>query len=169
MKKVNSLYLIVTIATITMMALAFNVSSSGDEPTQAKIGDNILKFYETWGRDSTALKPVGIDQWQYYGSSFDTFCQFVVQIFGLDDQYTFRHLMNALTGGLILLFIGLFGRLLKNDAVGIIGVVLAFFSPKLLGHSFNNPKEASGSRYRNARSSSSARILPIPRRCAMGA
>ena len=141
MKLPNPVYSVFLILTVLILLMAKGASISGDEPTQATIGNNILKFYQTFGKDDTALKPVGIDQFQYYGSSFDTFCQFVIQVFNIQDAYTFRHLMNGLLGGFILLFLGLFGRLLKNDWVGVAAMVLAFCSPRLLGHSFNNPKD----------------------------
>ncbi|MBK9255179.1 MAG: hypothetical protein IPM42_06785 [Saprospiraceae bacterium] len=141
MSQTKTIGIIAAVITILIMAMAANTSSSGDEATQVTIGNNILKFYQTGGEDTTALKPRGLDQFQYYGSSFDTFCQFVVQTFQIKDQYQFRHLMNGLIGGLIILFIGLFGRLIKNDTVGIVAMILALCSPRLLGHSFNNPKD----------------------------
>jgi len=141
MKSIKLLHIVFLVLTLSIMFMAKDTSTSGDESTQAKIGNNILKFYQTFGADDTALKPDGIDQFQYYGSSFDTFCQFIIQVFNIEDQYQFRHIMNGLMGGLILLFIGLFGRLLKNDWVGIAAMILAFCSPRLLGHSFNNPKD----------------------------
>lgn len=141
MKSIKLLHIVFLVLALSIMFMAKDTSTSGDEATQAKIGNNILKFYQTFGADDTALKPDGIDQFQYYGSSFDTFCQFFIQVFNIEDQYQFRHIMNGLMGGLILLFIGLFGRLLKNDWVGIAAMILAFCSPRLLGHSFNNPKD----------------------------
>ena len=141
MKYLTSFNIVFVIITLLMLTLSYNVSMSGDEPTQVKIGNNILNFYKTFGEDDTALKPDGIDQLQYYGSSFDTFCQFFINVFNIEDIYRFRHLMNGLIGAFIILFIGLFGKLLKNENTGIIAMILALLSPQLLGHSFNNPKD----------------------------
>ncbi|MBK8699312.1 MAG: tetratricopeptide repeat protein [Saprospiraceae bacterium] len=141
MKQGSLFNLTIGLITIVLIAMAIPTSSSGDEATQVKIGNNILKFYQSLGQDETALKPQGADQLQYYGSSFDTFCQFWVNALSIKDVYAFRHGLNGLVGALIILFIGLFTRLLKNETIAILAMVLAFFSPQLLGHSFNNPKD----------------------------
>ena len=141
MKSLRPFWIISSFLILANMFLASNTSTSGDEAVQVKIGNNILRYYQTFGEDTTALMPDGIDQLQYYGSSFDTFCQFFIQAFEINDPYKFRHILNGLMCGFIFLFIGLFGRLLKNDTVGILAMILAFFSPHLLGHSFNNSKD----------------------------
>ena len=141
MKILKPFWIVSVLLIIITMFLANNSSTSGDEAVQVKIGKNILSYYQTFGADTTALLPDGIDQLQFYGSSFDTFCQFFIQTFDITDTYRFRHTLNGLIGGLIFLFIGLFGRLLKNETVGIIAMILAFFSPHILGQSFNNSKD----------------------------
>ncbi len=141
MTYIKPFYLVFAILSIILIALASTSSVSGDEGTQVKIGNNTLNFYRTFGADTTALAPDGIDQLQYYGSSFDTFCQFFIQMFEFDDYYRFRHILNGVIGAFIILFIGLFGRLLKNDKVGITAMIVAFCSPHLLGQSFNNSKD----------------------------
>ncbi len=141
MKFLKPFWVVSALLLFVTMYLASTASTSGDEAVQVKIGNNILRYYQSLGADTTALVPDGIDQLQFYGSSFDTFCQFFVQLFDINDPYRFRHVLIGLIGGLIFLFIGLFGRLLKNDTVGVIAMILAFCSPQLLGQSFNNSKD----------------------------
>ena len=90
MKYLTSFNIVFVIITLLMLTLSYNVSMSGDEPTQVKIGNNILNFYKTFGEDDTALKPDGIDQLQYYGSSFDTFCQFFINVFNIEDIWILK-------------------------------------------------------------------------------
>ncbi|MBL0024792.1 MAG: hypothetical protein IPO98_07125 [Saprospiraceae bacterium] len=47
-------------------------------------------------------------------------------MFEFDDYYRFRHILNGVIGAFIILFIGLFGRLFKNDKVGITAMIVAF-------------------------------------------
>lgn len=133
-------YLVFLIPVITIL-LAMNTSPSADERIQIRQAKNVLSFFETLGEDSAALKPRGINPDHYYGSSFDVFCQFLIESFNIQDYFKLRHIFNGLCGALIIIFCGFFGRLIKGEGVGIIAMLLAFFSPRLLGHSFNNPKD----------------------------
>jgi tetratricopeptide (TPR) repeat protein len=78
-----------------------------------------------------------------YGSSFDTFTTLLGHAMGVEDIMEFRHWWNALFGFFTLLF----GALLVRQATGgswkyaWIGLLLLFFTPRLLGESLNNPKD----------------------------
>lgn len=78
-----------------------------------------------------------------YGASFDTFTTLLIRWFGISDVMDFRHLINSIFG----FFCMFFGALIVRRVTGgnwkyaWITLVLLFFTPRLLGESFNNPKD----------------------------
>lgn len=77
-----------------------------------------------------------------YGSSFDTFSTLIIRLLGTDDIYETRHMLNSLFGWLCMLFAALIVRRLSGSwAYAFLALLLLFFTPRLLGESFNNPKD----------------------------
>lgn len=78
-----------------------------------------------------------------YGASFDTFTTLLIRWFGISDVMDFRHLVNSFFGFLCMFF----GALIMRRATGgswkyaWITLVMLFVTPRLLGESFNNPKD----------------------------
>jgi len=77
-----------------------------------------------------------------YGSSFDTFSTLIIRLLGTDDIYETRHMLNSLFGWICMLFAALIVRRLSGSWVyAFLALLLLFFTPRLLGESFNNPKD----------------------------
>ena len=92
------------------------------------------------GKDTSAIHTPKTNL-KYYGQSFDNLTYAVNKWFGVEDIYQSRHLLNSFVGWLLFLATGLTAYLLLGWRAGIIAMLLAFFSPRLLGHSWNNPKD----------------------------
>ncbi len=134
---------------IAMPLMSLDAGNSGDEDKfQIPQGRFVMDYYHTDGQDTTCLMDVvnlnGKDQnWnlKYYGCSFDVVTEWINQTFGIDDIARTRHICNSLMGWLILLFGGLIAYRMGGWRAGVFAMLLLFFSPRLLGHSFNNPKD----------------------------
>lgn len=154
---------------ILMPWLSRDAAISGDEFTQYEYSKLTANYYQhLFGKeisvDTNALKGqkmVGlaraaaveapenlatlVDQDKYmhlYGSSFDTFTTLIIRWLGTDSIYETRHLFNSLFGFLAVFFAALIiKRLTGSWKYGFIGMLALFFTPRLLGESFNNPKD----------------------------
>ncbi len=148
-----------------MPAMSSKAGITGDEILQHEYGKIILNYYT--GNDSVdtkalksnrfddkyiaKAKELGSDlatepdrsrKMHLYGSSFDTLCAFLIDKLGVTAIYDFRHKVNALFGFLVILFGSLIiKRITGSYLYATIGLVILFFTPRLLGESYNNPKD----------------------------
>ena len=122
-----------------MPIMSTDAGNTGDEdPFQIPQGENVLNYFKTGGADTTCMS---FQNLKYYGSSFDVVIAFVNDTFNVEKINITRHIFNSLFGWLTILFIGLIAYQIAGWRAGVIAVVLAFLSPRLLGHAFNNPKD----------------------------
>ena len=73
--------------------------------------------------------------------TIDVVTEIISRVFNIEDIFRFRHLINALTGWLIILFTFFIGKRYFDVYVGLIAAFLLFISPRFLGHALNNPKD----------------------------
>ncbi len=126
---------------ITITSLSKDAGISGDEFIQYNWADTAIIPYFTEDKED-ALYDKSELHMENYGSSFDTFTAMLVRITGTDEIFQLRHFWNAVMGFLCILFGGLMVRYLTKSWIwGCIGMVLLFFTPRLLGDSLNNPKD----------------------------
>jgi hypothetical protein len=123
---------------LALPLMSLDAGNSGDEDTwQYPHSEKLYKYYTTFGQDTSYISMT----MEYSGWAFDAATMFVVKAFNADNYMTVRHIMNALMGALLMLFVGLFARLIGGWRAGCIALLLIFFSPQILGQSFNNPKD----------------------------
>ncbi len=101
---------------------------------------NVLKYYESGGKDRSALE-TGISYLQYYGQSYDNISTLLIKIFNISNVYGFRHFMATLSGWLTILVTALFAVWFSGWKTGIAVIALFSLSPTFLGHSQNNLKD----------------------------
>ena len=132
----------ITVAVILcslLLLLSLDAGNSGDEDSwQYPHAERIYNFYSSLGKDTTYKS---VPEMNPYGMWFETLGVAIEKTLNIDDYHTLRHLMNALMGFIGILFAGLLARNCAGWRVGVIVMVLLFFSPRFLGHSFNNPKD----------------------------
>jgi tetratricopeptide (TPR) repeat protein len=129
---------------IGMPIAAWQAGISGDEKVQYEQGKAILDWFVNFGEETEANKTALDDQrflMHLYGSSFDTVTAAFNELFGVDNEYEWRHVLNALTGWLLILFTGLIAVHISGWRAGLLAMFLLFVSPRILGHSWNNPKD----------------------------
>jgi hypothetical protein len=131
-----------TLITVTLFALPImskDAGNSGDEDGfQVPQGRNIVNYFKTNGEDTTCMS---FQNLKYYGSSPDVIAEYWNRTFKVEDISQTRHIFNSLYGWLALLFAGLTAYLIGGWRAGVLTVLLLFFSPRFLGHSFNNSKD----------------------------
>ncbi|GHT41494.1 hypothetical protein AGMMS49965_11370 [Bacteroidia bacterium] len=124
---------------VAMPLMSLDAGNSGDEDaSQYPQGLRLYDYYTSFGENTDYLNEEGLT---YSGYAFDTFTAFVVKIFGIDDYMTARHVCNALVGAFLMLFVGLLAKLIGGWRAGCMALLLIFFSPHIVGQSFNNPKD----------------------------
>jgi hypothetical protein len=127
-----------------MTFLATDYGVTGDEPDMNEYGKAVLSYYASFGKDTTVFNMPklynrdGIAH--YYGGLFDLIAAVANKISPLD-EYDTRHVLNAITGFMAMLFTGLIAARLGGWRMGLIGLWLIFLSPRFFGHSMNNPKD----------------------------
>lgn len=128
------------VALIAMTAMSRNAGISGDEFTQYDWADTAIIPYYTEGKQSALMDEKKL--MHLYGSSFDTFTAIMARLTGTDDVYGLRHFWNAVVGFFCILFTSLIiKRLTRSYLWACVGLVLLFFTPRLLGDALNNPKD----------------------------
>ena len=145
-------WLFIGLATVLLFAMPLmsrSAGNSGDEDKfQIPQGRFVMDYYHSDGQDTTCLQDVvtlnGKEQsWnlKYYGCSFDVVTEWINETFGIEDIARTRHICNSLLGWLIILFGALIAYRIGGWRAGVFTMLLLFFSPRLLGHSWNNPKD----------------------------
>ena len=131
-------FIIAAALLIIMPIMSFDAGISGDENEHYVQSEKVLKYYTSFGKDTSSLVSPAL---RLYGQSFDLLSTVIIKTFDIDKIYETRHFINSLFGWLAILFTALIAVELVGWRAGIIGLFLMFISPGFLGHSFNNPKD----------------------------
>ena len=134
------LFVLVTLVLLFLMPkLSFDFGITGDEELQKIYGEKILSYFETNGEDKSALDYKNL---YYYGGLFDYCAAWLNKNVGGFDEYDLRHMLNAFVGFLMILFTGLLAREVSGSwRVAFFALLFMTLSPRIFGHSMNNPKD----------------------------
>jgi Tfp pilus assembly protein PilF len=138
----NIFWLFATLVFVFMFIGSFDAGVSGDEYAHYRQSVRVYNYYTTFGEDSTAIT----DFMGTYGQFTDNLAYFITRIFHTSSDtgiMNTRHATNAVMGWLCILFAALatFRIANKNWLPAIITFLLFAFSPRFIGHSFNNLKD----------------------------
>ncbi len=129
---------------VLMMLMALGSGVNADDEYQVDYSEKLVNYYLTMGADTSALY-VEKGNMHLYGGFFDLLTGLTNRALGWtpDDlaYYDLRHFFNAIFGWLTMLFIALFVRKLAGWRGALFALVVAFLSPRLLGHALMNPKD----------------------------
>jgi tetratricopeptide (TPR) repeat protein len=124
---------------LLMPVLSKDAGISGDEYFHVDHAENVYNYYKSLGKDKTAT--YNSKTLHLYGQSLDNEVHLFNELFNVDDIYASRHFFNSIIGWILILFTGLTTVLLFGWRAGYIAMLFLFFSPRILGHSFNNLKD----------------------------
>lgn len=131
------------LALVLLLVLLFisrDAGISGDEEVHYKHSEMVYNYFSTFGKDRSSLDTPKTHL-QYYGQSFDNLVTVFIHWFGIEDIYTFRHLMCSLAGWLTILVTALFAAWISGYGAAILVLLLFAVSPTFLGHAQNNLKD----------------------------
>jgi len=113
---------------------------SCDEVLHYNHSVSVYNYFATHGADQSALN-TPVTNLKYYGQSYDNFVTIVTKWLGIEDVYSFRHIMSTIAGWLAMIVTALFAIWLSGYSAGIITLILFALSPTFIGHSLNNLKD----------------------------
>lgn len=136
-------YLLALLSFIFMVAGSFDAGMSGDEEIHNIQAAHVYDYYATFGADSTAAVVTPQYNLPLYGQLVDNFAYALSKWFGLDNIMQVRHTVNTVCGWLAILFTALIAYRIagRKYLPAILTFVLFVFSPRFLGHSFNDLKD----------------------------
>ncbi len=125
---------------IAMLLISRDAGISGDEEVHYRQSEMVYNYFSTMGKDQTSLDTPKTNL-KYYGQSFDNLVTILIHWFGIEDIYSFRHLMSSLAGWLTILVTALFAAHIAGYGAAILVLFLFAVSPTFLGHAQNNLKD----------------------------
>lgn len=154
-KPIRVFWFLAIVIAIIMLNIHGDYGLTNDEPIHQAHGEVVLSYFQ--GNDSlAALSPIDstgnliktfstVKDENFRGMNFfGGFFDLIVNILHSSSEsniYDFRHLINAIFGFLIFVFIGLTVKEILGWKAAILALLFAVLSPRLFGHSFANPKD----------------------------
>lgn len=123
-----------------MLLISRDAGISGDEEVHYKHSELVYNYFSSHGSDKSSLDTPKT-YLQYYGQDFDNLVTILIHWFGIEDIYSFRHLMCSFAGWLAILVTALFAASISGYGAAILVLLLFAVSPTFLGHSQNNLKD----------------------------
>jgi len=123
-----------------LIFLSLNAGISGDEHLHYQHSEYVNKYFSSGKTDLAALNTPETHL-KYYGQVFDNISYALNSLLNSNSPYTTRHILNAFSGFLMILFSSLIAVSLGGYRAGILTALLLFLSPRILGHSLNNLKD----------------------------
>jgi tetratricopeptide (TPR) repeat protein len=127
------------------IALSFRAGVNADDSYQNLYSDNLVKWYATFGRDTSAINNPQTPLQHHYGGFFEVITGATNSVLGFDNMdpgyHHVRHFWNAIFGVLAMIFAGLFAKQIGGWRVGVFALLFIFLTPAFLGHSLINPKD----------------------------
>lgn len=136
-------YLLCLFGFLFLFIGSFQAGMSGDEEVHNIQASHIYDFYASLGKDSTAAVVTDSYNLPLYGQVVDNFSYALSRWLGIGDVMQVRHSVNAVCGWLAILFTSLivFRIAGRKYLPAILTFFLFLFSPRFLGHSFNDLKD----------------------------
>jgi tetratricopeptide (TPR) repeat protein len=135
-----SFWLLSVILLAIILLTARNAGVSCDEVLHYNQSKDVYNYFASGGEDKTAIN-TPVWHLKYYGQSFDNIVTAIINWFGIEDVYGFRHIMSPLAGWLTILVTALFAVWISGYRSGILVILLFSVTPSFIGHSQNNLKD----------------------------
>jgi len=129
----------------TLLLMSRDAGMSGDEHFHTGHAQDVINFYKTLGKDTTAVHEnpnngqVNLHQ---FGQLPDNIAFLIYNSLGCEDIMQVRHYVSTTFGWLAMLFASLMVfRITQRWSAALLTLCLFFLSPHFIGHSFNNLKD----------------------------
>lgn len=126
---------------VMMIVMSLDAGISCDEVLHYNHSRDVWSFFSSDGENTNAIN-TPVTHLQYYGQSYDNIVTLLAEWFGVEDVYTFRHVMSAIAGWSTIIVTALFALWLTNNYwTALLVLILFAVSPTFIGHSLNNLKD----------------------------
>lgn len=125
---------------ILMLLTSRDAGINCDEVLHYNHSQAVYNYYATSGADTSALN-TPVTNLKYYGQSFDNIVTVLINWFGIENVYGFRHIMSTLAGWLAIVITAIFAMWIAGYGTGIIVLIIFAVSPTFIGHTQNNLKD----------------------------
>lgn len=140
-KKLKIIFLVLAFVMLpVMLMISRDAGISGDEEVHYKHSEMVYNYFSTLGKDKSSLDTPKT-YLQYYGQTFDNLVTILIHWFGIEDIYSFRHLMCSFAGWLVIVVTAQFVASIAGYGAAILVLLLFAVSPGFLGHAQNNLKD----------------------------
>lgn len=122
-------------------AMAYLSQSFGmtyDAPVQARYGELVLNYLQSGAQD---LRALSFGNLYLYGGLFDTIGHILTEWWGEAQRWQVRHALNAGFGWLMIMATWCLGYRLGGRRTAWLALCLIILSPRIMGHTMNNPKD----------------------------
>ena len=133
-------FLCLAVLLFLMLYMSRNAGISCDDALHFDHSLAVYNYFASHGEDRSALE-TPVTHLKYYGQSYDNIVTILIKWLGIDDAFSFRHLMSSLAGWFTIFLTALFGVWLSGYRTGILVLLLFAVSPTFTGHSLNNLKD----------------------------
>ncbi len=122
-----------------------SIGIPSDEPIDAAYGQSALDYYTSFGKDTSFvdLEVYGKEfkYQKYYGAGFELIAAAISPANSSSWHYTFRHLLVAICGIVVLTFTGLICKMLSGWETALLAIVVLFTTPTFTGNMLFNSKD----------------------------
>lgn len=127
---------------ILMVSVSHQYGISGDEIFHRRYGHNIVNFYATLGKDTTAVSNYSIDSLMvFYGGFYDGTATLLAKAVPSANEWDVRHFWNSIFGFFAMFCVGLVAMEIAGWQAALLTIIFMAFSPRFFGESMNNPKD----------------------------
>ncbi|MBK7936569.1 MAG: tetratricopeptide repeat protein [Lewinellaceae bacterium] len=135
---------IAALGLVILVGLSWGSGINADDKFQVDYSQKLVKYYSTFGKDTSALKiPDG--NMHLYGGFFEVVTGFANKALGFEPTdlayHNLRHVSSAILGWAAILCAALLGALIAGWRAGIITLIIMLLSPRFVGDSLMNPKD----------------------------
>ncbi len=135
------------LACITILGLIYllwgglNAGIGGDEFRYINQSEKVIKFYSTFGADTTAYTKAGVDPQHFNGQLLDNAMYVFGKPLGLERNFKFRHSITAFFSWIAILCTVLSALVLFNVRIAFFTSLFIFLCPIFIGNGFNNHRD----------------------------
>ncbi|MBK9337735.1 MAG: tetratricopeptide repeat protein [Lewinellaceae bacterium] len=129
---------------VVLCGLSFGSGINADDKFQNAYSQHLVKYYSTFGQDTSALYVPEVNM-HLYGGFFELTTGFANKALGFEESelayHHVRHLFSAILGWVAILCAALLARLIAGWRAGVLTLVILLVSPRFVGDSLMNPKD----------------------------
>ena len=132
---------IMVLGLIYLLLGGLHAGIGGDEFRYINQSEKVVKFYSTFGADTTAYTRAGVDPQHFNGQLLDNAMYVIGKPLGLERNFKFRHSITAFFSWIAILCTVFSALVLFNARIAFLTSLFIFLCPIFIGNGFNNHRD----------------------------